>query len=101
MSFVTVTVIKRLPTRTGLQGSRRSTSPTSKPLREELVRRRLAGQETILVSLRSFTPTMRGGDADRPWQIGVLHHLCDASFALGLLGILRNECDLRVGANEP
>lgn len=75
--------------------------PYQRAISEELDRRRRAGRETIMVSLHSFTPAMRGGGADRPWRIAVLHHLGDTSFALRLLDVLREEGDLLVGDNEP
>ncbi len=67
----------------------------------EIDRRRRAGQATILIALHSFTPALRRGGCSRPWQIGVLHHLGDTSFALRLLDVLRDAGDLVVGDNKP
>lgn len=57
------------------------------------------GQQTILVSLHSFTPVM--GGFVRPWQIGVLHDLGDTRFALRMLQALNAMPGLIVGDNEP
>jgi predicted N-formylglutamate amidohydrolase len=65
----------------------------------ELARRDAAGEQTTLVALHSFTPSMRGHD--RPWHIGILHHLGDTRFAQAMLSVLRAEPDLVVGDNEP
>jgi predicted N-formylglutamate amidohydrolase len=54
---------------------------------------------TVLVSIHSFTPQLRG-KPPRPWEIGVLHAFDDALSA-SLLGQLRGESDLTVGDNEP
>jgi predicted N-formylglutamate amidohydrolase len=61
--------------------------------------RRRGGQETILVSLHSFTPAM--GARERPWEIGVLHDGREDHFALALLEKLRGVDGLVVGDNEP
>ena len=54
---------------------------------------------TVLVSIHSFTPQLRGR-SPRPWQIGVLY-AGDTRLALPLLDRLRQEPDLTVGDNEP
>ena len=75
--------------------------PYQEAIDAEIDRRRRAGQATILISLHSFTPAMRKGGSARPWQIGVLHHRGNTSFALRLLDVLREAGDLVVGDNEP
>lgn len=65
----------------------------------ELARRDATGLETILVSLHSFTPEMRG--VGRPWQVGVLYSGGDASFAVSTLRLLKARSDLLVGDNQP
>jgi predicted N-formylglutamate amidohydrolase len=55
--------------------------------------------ETIVVSLHSFTPVMAG--VPRPWQVGVLHGGGDARFARAVLAALQGEPGLVVGDNEP
>lgn len=75
--------------------------PYQLAITEQLDRRRRDGLETIMISLHSFTPAMRGSGPERPWQVGVLHHLGDTSFALRLLDVLRGAGDLLVGDNEP
>jgi len=66
-----------------------------------LDRRSRGGQDTILISLHSFTPALRMIDRDRPWQIGVLYDGGDISFATSLLEALRTRGGLIVGENEP
>lgn len=75
--------------------------PYQEAIDAEIDRRRRAGQATILISLHSFTPAMRKGGSARPWQIGVLHHKGNTSFALRLLDVLRVAGDLVIGDNEP
>ncbi len=54
---------------------------------------------TILVSIHSFTPQLRGRPP-RPWEIGILY-AADARLAHPLIAALRAEGDLTVGDNEP
>ena len=54
---------------------------------------------TVLVSVHSFTPQLRGRGL-RPWHIGVLY-AGDDRLARPLLGHLQAEPDLVVGDNEP
>jgi predicted N-formylglutamate amidohydrolase len=73
--------------------------PYQTAIAAECVRRRAAGIGTVLVSLHSFTPSMKG--KDRPWQIGVLHGGGNVSFALNLLGVLEGRGAWTVGDNQP
>ena len=73
--------------------------PYQQVIAAELARRDALGQDTVLVSLHSFTPTMAG--SARPWEIGVLHDGGDAGFARATLAALRRRADLVVGDNEP
>lgn len=57
------------------------------------------GRATIIVSLHSFTPSMRG--TARPWEIGILHDRGDPAFALACLDWLNRESGLTIGDNEP
>ncbi|SNS30381.1 MULTISPECIES: N-formylglutamate amidohydrolase [unclassified Azospirillum] len=59
---------------------------------------RHGGRQPVLVSIHSFTPTMRG--VARPWHVGVLWNQ-DGRIALPLLAALRAEGDIVVGDNEP
>jgi predicted N-formylglutamate amidohydrolase len=61
--------------------------------------RRTSVEETILLSLHSFTPKMDG--VTRPWDVGVLHGSGRTEFALGLRDALAEQADLTVGDNEP
>jgi len=62
----------------------------------ELAARR---DDTVIVSVHSFTPQFKGRPA-RPWHIGLLY-AADTRFARPLLARLREEPDLCVGDNEP
>ena len=55
--------------------------------------------DTVIVSVHSFTPRLTGR-APRPWDIGILY-AHDAAFSQVLLGLLHAEPDLCVGENEP
>lgn len=57
------------------------------------------GVSPRLIALHSFTPRMNG--FDRPWQIGILHHLGDTSLARAVLARLQADPALVVGDNEP
>ena len=74
--------------------------PYQQAIAAEIARRRRAGQDTVLVSLHSFTPALRAIGEQRPWPIGVLHHQGDTRFAERLLTVLRAGGEL-VGDNEP
>ncbi|MCR9146815.1 MAG: N-formylglutamate amidohydrolase [Rhodobacteraceae bacterium] len=55
--------------------------------------------DTVLLSIHSFTPQLRGR-APRPWHVGVLY-AADRRLTDPLIDRLRAEPDLCVGANEP
>lgn len=56
-------------------------------------------QPTLLVSLHSFTPEMKG--ASRPWEVGLLHDH-DSENARRFQALLREDApELQVGDNEP
>ena len=55
--------------------------------------------DTVIVSIHSFTPQLRGRPA-RPWHIGVLHTV-DTRLADPLIARLQAEPDLCVGRNQP
>jgi len=62
----------------------------------ELAARR---DDTVIVSVHSFTPQFRGRPP-RPWHVGVLF-AADERLSRPLIARLRAEPDLCVGANEP
>lgn len=62
----------------------------------ELAARR---SDTIIVSIHSFTPRLRGRPP-RPWHLGVLY-AADERLSRPLIERFRAEPDLCVGANEP
>lgn len=74
-------------------------TPYHAAIAAELARRDAIGSEAILVSLHSFTPSMRGHD--RPWEVGILYSKGDTRFAKALLHLLEARGDLCVGDNEP
>jgi predicted N-formylglutamate amidohydrolase len=65
----------------------------------EALGRMMARPGSILLSIHSFTPQLRGRPP-RPWQIGVLYAR-DRRLADPLIEALRAEPDLVVGDNEP
>ena len=65
---------------------------------EEIDARSARGQDTILVLVHSFTPSM--GGIGRPWHVGVLH-LGGSPASTAMLELLRAEPGLVVGDNEP
>jgi predicted N-formylglutamate amidohydrolase len=66
---------------------------------EDVVSRRVAAkQETMLVSIHSFTPVYKG--VSRPWHIGIIHD-ADRRLAAPLIGALSALRSVTVGVNEP
>lgn len=55
--------------------------------------------DTVIVSIHSFTPQLRGRPP-RPWHVGILYG-ADDRFAHPLLARLRDQPDLCVGENQP
>ena len=74
-------------------------APYQAAIAAEIERRRTAGQETILIALHSFTPSMNG--IDRPWEVGILHDAGDSRFARAMLVGFAQDPALTVGDNEP
>ena len=70
-----------------------------RPYHAALARLAARRDDTVLLSVHSFTPQLRGRPP-RPWQIGVLYG-ADDRLARHLLTRLRAEPDLCVGDNEP
>ncbi|WP_281784574.1 N-formylglutamate amidohydrolase [Sinimarinibacterium flocculans] len=73
-------------------------SPYHSCIRATLDARLQRKQDTVLISMHSFTPTYLG--KRRPWHIGVLYNR-DARLANALITALRAESGLTVGDNEP
>lgn len=65
-----------------------------------LDRRAAAGIPTILVSMHSFTPSLRARPSPRPWQVGLCYGN-DKRFTTPVLAALNAEPGLTVGYNEP
>lgn len=55
--------------------------------------------DTVIVSVHSFTPQLRGRPA-RPWDIGVLF-ADDARLSRAVIAGLKAQSDLTIGVNEP
>jgi predicted N-formylglutamate amidohydrolase len=73
-------------------------APYQGRIAEELDRRQARGQQTLLVSLHSFTPAMQG--AARPWRYGVLHR-GDSALSRRMLALLRRALGDEAGDNQP
>ncbi|HYM74042.1 MAG TPA: N-formylglutamate amidohydrolase [Stellaceae bacterium] len=63
-----------------------------------LDRRKAAGRRSVLIAMHSFTPVFKG--IARKVEVGVLYHH-ETRLSRIMLGLLRAEGDLVVGANEP
>lgn len=74
-------------------------APYQAAIAAEIERRQGASQPTVLISLHSFTPSMRG--VDRPWQVGILHDAGDSRFARAMLAAFAADPALKVGDNQP
>lgn len=72
--------------------------PYHAAIARELDQRAARGDETVLVSLHSFTPEMAG--LARPWDIGILHDGRQDRFARAVLANLERT-GLTIGDNEP
>lgn len=70
-----------------------------RPYHSALAKLAARRDDTIIVSVHSFTRALRGR-TPRPWHIGVLY-AADDRFAQPLLTRLKEEPDLCVGDNEP
>lgn len=74
-------------------------APFHAAITDLLDRRQAAGQETILVTVHSYTPVYKG--VQRPWPIGLIHGR-DMSFTRAVGDALLAEWpDLNLGWNEP
>lgn len=74
--------------------------PFHEAVAEALDRRAKAGQPTILVTLHSFTPAMKKGGADRPWQI-TFQYGRDPRLSKQLIQEMRADTSICVGDNVP
>ncbi len=62
---------------------------------------RLAARPPLLVALHSFTPRLRVGGGERPWQIGFLWGADDRATAAMIALFSARNPDVAVGANQP
>lgn len=76
----------------------------AEPYHHEIVsrldERQRAGRPTILVSMHSFTPSLRARPSPRPWHVGLCYD-ADRRFTMPVLDALDREPGLNVGRNEP
>lgn len=70
------------------------------PYHAALSRQAARQADTIIVSVHSFTPQLRGRPP-RPWEVGILHAPPEESLSRALIARLQAEGDLTVGDNEP
>lgn len=70
-----------------------------RPYHAELARLAARREDTVIISVHSFTPQLRGR-APRPWHLGILH-AADRRLSDALLTVLDAERDLVVGRNVP
>ncbi|GAA4220050.1 putative N-formylglutamate amidohydrolase [Sagittula marina] len=70
-----------------------------RPYHDALERLATRRNDTVLVSVHSFTPQLRGR-RPRPWHVGILH-AWDARLSDPLIAALERERDIVVGRNEP
>ena len=71
-----------------------------RPYHEALARLAARRDDTVIVSIHSFTPRLNGRPP-RPWHVGVLHSHLDSRLSHALIARLRAEPDLCIGDNEP
>ncbi len=70
-----------------------------RPYHDALARLATRRPDTVVLSVHSFTPQLRGRPP-RPWHVGVLFAR-DTRLARPLIDLLRAEGDICVGENEP
>ena len=70
-----------------------------RPYHEAVTRMAAARDDTVIVSIHSFTPQLRHRPP-RPWHVGLLF-ADDERLSRPLVELLRNEPGMVVGANEP
>ena len=70
-----------------------------RPYHSELARMAARQDDTIIVSIHSFTRQLQGRPP-RPWHVGVLY-AADERLSRPLINRLHQETDLTVGENEP
>lgn len=71
-----------------------------RPYHAALARLAARRDDTVIVSIHSFTPRLNGRPP-RPWHVGVLHSHLDSRLSHALIARLRAEPDLCIGDNEP
>jgi predicted N-formylglutamate amidohydrolase len=74
-------------------------APYQRRIAQEIAARLARGVPPVVVSLHSFTPSLRG--SPRPWHVGILHDRGNTSLSFAMLRRLERESALVVGDNEP
>jgi predicted N-formylglutamate amidohydrolase len=74
-------------------------TPFHAALTDVLERRQARGQQTVLVTVHSFTPIYK--DVPRPWPIGLIHARDDRFTAALRDALVADEQSLNVGWNQP
>lgn len=70
------------------------------PYHDNLARLAAQQDDTVILSMHSFTPQLKGRPP-RPWQVAVLYSHLDDRLAKTLIKRLNAESDLCVGDNQP
>jgi predicted N-formylglutamate amidohydrolase len=71
-----------------------------RPYHTELARLAARRDDTLIVAMHSFTPSLKGR-GPRPWHVGVLYSHLDTRLSVPLIDRLKSDPDLNVGDNEP
>ncbi|MDQ0467557.1 N-formylglutamate amidohydrolase [Labrys wisconsinensis] len=75
-------------------------APYHREIVARLDARAAAGLPTVLVSMHSFTPSLRAQPFQRPWHVGLCYG-ADDRFSRPVLAALEAEPGLVIGRNEP
>lgn len=73
-------------------------TPYHEIIASELDWRQKAGQQTVLVSVHSFTPHYQG--EERPWDLGILFNR-DRRLGDNLITLIDEDNDIAIGENQP
>ncbi|QEN86615.1 N-formylglutamate amidohydrolase [Labrys sp. KNU-23] len=74
--------------------------PYHSEISSRIDRKLATGHPLILVSMHSFTPSLRAAPAPRPWHVGLCYH-DNRQFSDLVLTELTHQRDLVIGRNEP
>lgn len=74
--------------------------PFHAAIQHQLDLREQMQQTTLLISMHSFTPSLRSSPSPRPWHIGFLYNR-DARVAEALLNLFKPQTELLAALNQP